>query len=390
MEQTKGGTLHKALLGLVLVALNALVCPAHAADVTLTMTGDNAVLYDSVRDACAPIDVPDINPRAYRDAHGQVVMFALHFVNRALRGPDLTHLKIDCRVALDSAFDADPARYDDRRYIAATWTADGTAVSALIHEEYHADLHKTCRVADSLGCWFNTVLAFHSGDGGASFTPASPLVVASAPFRQDVEQGRHRGFFNPSNMVSDGRYTYAFISTTGWDGQAPGNCLFRTANPADSGSWRAYDGTHFSVRFANPYLSRARPKPCRSIAPFLFPVGAVVRDARHNLWVAVFQAAQGGPYPLEGFYYATARDLLHWSAPRLLMAGRTAYSDLCKVGPSIINYPSILDPGSTSRNFDTIGDHPLLFFDIIAVKDCQTMQRLLVYRPLHLDWDKRS
>ena len=42
--------------------------------------GDNTILYDSKRDACAPIDVPDINARAYRDADGSVVMFAMHFV----------------------------------------------------------------------------------------------------------------------------------------------------------------------------------------------------------------------------------------------------------------------------------------------------------------------
>ncbi len=348
------------------------------------MTGDNTILYDSKRDACAPIDVPDINPRAYRDARDQVVMFAMHFQNRALRGPNLTHLKLDCHVALDSAFDANPAHYDDRRYIAATWTTNGRDVSALIHEEYHADDHKTCRVGDSLGCWFNTVLAFHSADGGASFAPSAPLVVASAPFRQDVEQGRHRGFFNPSNMFADGRYTYALISTTGWTSQAPGNCLFRTTNPADAGSWRAFDGKGFNVRFGNPYTSRPRPSPCQTIAPFLFPVGAVVHDVTHRVWIAVFQAAAGGPYPLEGFYYATGTDLLHWSEPRLLMAGHTIYGNLCQAGASIINYPSILDPTSSSRNFDVIGAQPLLFFDIIAIENCQTAQRLLVYRPLKL------
>ena len=370
----------------LLLALAALPAPARA-DATLTLTGDNAILYDSQRDACAPIDVPDINPRAYRDASGQVVMFAMHFQNRALRGPDLTHLKLDCKVVLDSAFDANPAHYDDRRYVAATWTTDGTNVAALVHEEYHADNHKTCSVADSLGCWFNTVLAFHSGDGGGSFVPSNPLVVASAPFRQNVEQGRHRGFFNPSNMFSDGRYTYAFISTTGWTGQAPGNCLFRTTNPSDSGAWRAWDGNSFSVRYANPYTSHAKPLACQNIEPFLFPVAAVVHDTRHKLWIALFQSAVTGTTPLEGFYYATARDLFHWSAPRLLMAGRTAYSDLCKVGSSIVNYPSILDPTSPSRNFDTIAGRPLLFFDIIAIEGCQTGQRLLVSRPLKLDYD---
>ena len=375
---------------LALLALAALPCPARAADVTMTLTGDNTILYDSKRDACAPIDVPDINARAYRDADGSVVMFAMHFQNRALRGPDLTHVRIDCHVALDSALDANPAHYDDRRYIAATWTTNGRDVSALVHEEYHADQHKTCRVGDSLGCWFNTVLAFQSADGGASFVASAPLVVASAPFKQDVEQGRHRGFFNPSNMFSDGRWTYAFISTTGWAGQAPGNCLFRTAKPADIGAWRAWDGKGFTVRYESPYSSRAEPKPCASIAPFLFPVGAVVRDQRHKVWIAVFQAAATGATSLEGFYYATAHDLFHWSAPRLLMAGRTAYSNLCAVGPSIINYPSLMDPTSTSRNFDTIGDRPLLFFDIIAVAGCETGQRLLVSRPLKLDRDAKQ
>ena len=103
---------------------------AQARDLQLELTGSPTVLYDSVRDACAPIDVPDINPRAFRDASGRVVMFALHFVNRPLRGPDLTHLKIDCHVALESALDPDPSHYNDRSYIAATWTSRWDKASA--------------------------------------------------------------------------------------------------------------------------------------------------------------------------------------------------------------------------------------------------------------------
>lgn len=362
----------------------ALAGSAQARDLKLALTGGPSVLYDSVRDACDPIDVPDINPRAFRDASGRVVMFALHFVNRPLRGPDLTHLKIDCHVSLDSKLDPNPSRYDDRSYIAATWTPDGTNVSALVHHEYHADEHKLCSVDNSLGCWFNTVLAYHSGDGGANFTRSKPLVVASTPFTQAVQQGRHRGFFNPSNIVNDGGYEYVFTSTTGWDRQAAGSCLLRSPNPADSGSWRAFDGFKFSVRFGDPYKGEARFDPCATVEPFLLPIGSVVRHAASKLWVAVFQAAAGGAYPVDGFYYAIGRDLLHWSTPQLLLAGKTAYADLCKVGPSVINYPSILDPRSSSRNFDTVGDHPLLFFSIIQVKNCQTTRRLLVYRPLDL------
>ncbi len=374
---------HRSILALCLL-YGLGTTTTKAADLSLAFAGPASVLYDSNRDACDPIDVPDINPRAYRDASGRVVVYALHFINRPLRGPDLLHLKIDCHVALNSALDADPAHYDDRSYIAATWTSDGTAVSALVHHEYHADQHRKCKVEDPLGCWFNTILAYHSNDGGTTFTKASPLVVASAPFTQAVEQGRHRGFFNPSNIFSDGTFAYVFTSTTGWTGQAPGSCLFRTSHPADSGSWRAFDGNTFSIRYPDPYKSKAVPKACATIEPFLFPIGSIVRHAASKLWVAVFQAPASGIYPVDGFYYTTGRDLMHWEPPRLLLAGKTAYSDLCKVGPSIINYPSLLDPASSSRNFDKIGDNPVLFFTIIAVRNCQTAQRLLVHRPLKL------
>src|ERR1700712_3573502 len=104
---------------------------AHAADLTLTLSGKPSVVFNSTRDGCDANDVPDLNPRAYRDSSGRVSLFGLHFINRALRGADFGHLKIDCHVALDSPLDADPAHYADRNFIAATWTLDGRNVSAL-------------------------------------------------------------------------------------------------------------------------------------------------------------------------------------------------------------------------------------------------------------------
>ncbi|WP_158807639.1 hypothetical protein [Beijerinckia sp. L45] len=369
---------------LVLVFGLMFAAPAHGADLTLTLSGTPSVVFNSTRDGCEPNDIPDLNPRAYRDSNGGVTLFGLHFFNRALRGPDFAHLKIDCHVALGSPLDADPAHHADRNFIAATWTPDGRSVSALVHEEYHADDHGRCRVSGELGCWYNSVLAYQSHDGGANFDEASPLVVASAPFTQDVEQGRHRGFFNPSNIVADGPYRYAFVSTTGWDSQPFGNCLFRTDDPSKPASWRAYDGTAFTIRYADPYKAKSKPKPCKAIAPFAYAVGGVVHHRPSNLWIAVFQAPSGGVFPVDGFYYAVGRDLLHWGAPRLLVAGKTLYGDLCKAGPSIINYPSLLDPTSSSRNFDEIGATPELFFTIMQVAGCQTGERLLVRQPLTL------
>ncbi len=349
----------------------------------VAVTGAPSIIFDTARDGCSPDDMPDISPRAYRDASGAMVMFALHDSNHPLRGPDIAHLKVDCHAALASPGDADPARYDDRNFVTATWTDDGRSVSALVHEEYHADHHGRCRLDDELGCWFNTILAYRSGDGGASFVRQRPAVVAAAPFRQDVGQGRHRGFFNPSNIVADGRARYALIVTTGWDGQPYGSCLFRTDDPARPGSWRAWDGAGFTIRYDDPYAVRApAAKPCGTIEPFAYAVGSLVRHRATGTWIAVFQAKAGGAFPLDGFYVAESRDLLHWGAPELLLAGPTLYDDLCHAGPTIIGYPTMLDAGSASRNFDEVGDHPDLLFTTMAVANCRTGGRVLRRRGL--------
>lgn len=376
-------------LGLMLLALSGRI--ALAGDLTVAITGAASAVFDSTHDGCEADDFPDINPRAFRDASGQIVMFALHDVNRALRGPDFAHLKIDCHVALGSPFDPDPAHYADRNFIAATWTRDGRAVGALVHHEYHADDFHRCRAVGDLACWYNTILDYRSSDGGRDFSRARPPVVAAAPFRQDVEQGRHRGFFNPSNIVTDAGHLYALISTTGWAGQPYGNCLFRTDGPETPGSWRAYDGSRFSIRYEDPYTAKApRPKPCQTIGPFTFPVGSIVRHRPSNSWIALFQASAGRAFPLDGVYYATSRDLLHWSDPRILLAAKTLYDDLCTAGPSIVNYPAMLDPRPRSRNFDEVGDHPDLFLTTIRVENCQTGARKLVREELTITQGPKS
>lgn len=342
------------------------------------------IVFDSSHDGCVSDDMPDINARAFRDAKGDIVMFALYDMNRALRGKDLAHLKLDCHVVLASHFDPNPAHYDDRNFLTATWTADGRNVVAIVHQEYHADMHGRCSVHTDLGCWYNTVVAYRSKDGGENFVRSHPLVVAVAPFRQDVGQGRHRGFFNPSNIFSDGTYEYFFAGTTGWDGQPFGACLFRSATPENSASWRAYDGHAFTIRYDDPYAPRfAVPRPCSVISPFAFPVGAVVRARASGVWIAVFQASRNaGAFPVDGFYYATAKDLLRWSPPRLLLAGKTLFSNLCAAGPSIIAYPSLLDPTAKGRNFDDVGNAPFLYYAKIKVANCATGARQLVRQRL--------
>ena len=361
------GRWHNALLALCLLVLPAAGLP----DAQVSLAGAPQTMYDSTTDGCTGIDTPDLNPRAFRDDKGQVVFFGLHFVNRALRGPDLSHLKIDCKVVLDSKENPDPAAFDSRNYIASTWTDDGKTVSAIIHHEYHADHYGTCKAKGDLACWYNSLLAFRSQDGGRAFAKNTPSVVAVAPFRQEVEQGRHRGFFQPSNTVHDGKWRYFFGATTGWSGQDAGNCLFRSDTPMDSGSWRAYDGKGFSATFANPYAGAVpHPASCTVVGPFIFPVGAVVRLRGSGLWIAVVQASRTGDFPIDGFYTATSRNLLDWSLPRLLVAGKTLYNGPCDSGGSVISYPSLLDEAAQGRNFDDTGPAPWLYYTELGTKGC--------------------
>jgi hypothetical protein len=374
-------------LAAALAATPAAAEPAAAPALELTVAGAVETVFTPARDACDGNDVPDAPLRAFHAADGGVVAFGLHYVNRALRGPTLDAIAIDCKVVLNSKHLADPAAYDDYNWIAAVWTEDGRHVDALIHHEYHANEHPgRCAYEDMMSCWYNAILGYRSNDAGASFARAGrDFVVAAAPFPQDRFQGRHRGFFNPSNIVGDGEWRYFLASTTGWDGQHYGVCLFRTRDPSDPTSWRAWDGRAFSIRFADPYRARKPPRdarPCRTIAPFQAPVGSIVRQRASGLWLAVYQAWKDeGYHPVAGFYYATSRDLTTWSAPHLLIAGATNYDDPCKAPGVLLGYPSLVDPRSRARNFDEVRAGAELYYVTLQTKGCAiTSKRDLLRR----------
>ncbi|GJE19466.1 hypothetical protein [Methylobacterium marchantiae] len=356
----------------------------------LTLVGGPTTIFKAGRDACDGADVPDASARAFRDSSGDVAVFGMHYRNRVLRGPSLDQLKLDCAVVLESGEKADPAAYDDRSWITATWTDDGVAVSALVHHEYQANEHEgRCKSKVYIECWYNTIVVATSGDGGRSFGRTEPpTVVAGAPFRQEVGQGRQRGFFNPSNIVADGRWRYVLIATTGWstggDDQSAGVCLFRTDKPSDPSRWRAWTGLGFTASFPDPYTKPTLlSETCKPLEPFPAPVGALVRHRATGAWIAVFMAAAGGRFPESGFYWTTSRDLLTWDQPRLLLGGSTLYDDPCKAKGDLIAYPSLLDPRATGRNFDDARDTAYLTYVTLRREGCTvTSDRDLVRRPL--------
>lgn len=386
-----------AWLATVFVLFCSVVTQAHAAEPRFVATpvGPPLIVFDPRRDACDGHDVPDVPLRAWRDRDGAIRAFALHYENRRMGGASLLALKPDCRVVFRGNDNSDPARYDDKSWIAATWTADGRIIHALAHHEFQAHRHKgRCAFPEYIRCWWNAILALHSENGGEDFAKTRAPVVAATPFPSESEQGRHRGFFNPSNIVEKDGWLHALIATTGWNaaprraGQQGGACLFRMAK--SGGEWRAFDGKAFSASFPDPYGATPPGQPCRVLRPFPAPVGSVTRHRPSGAWLAVYQAAKGMPdgfggvHAESGFYLSSSRDLLDWSPPSLVLETRTLYDSPCGTD-ALRSYPVLIDERAQTRNFEDIGDEALLFFSEMAVSDCRhSSERKLIARKVRI------
>lgn len=402
---TRSGSMLKRELGQIggrfqwRLATAGLVCAvlaqgmARAAETAFVATpvGPPVVVFDPKRDACDGHDVADVPLRAWRGEDGLIHAFALHYENRRLSGKSLLALKIECPVVFRGNGDGDPRKFDDRIWIAATWTMDGKSVHALAHHEFQANTHKgRCRFDDYMKCWWNSILNIRSTDGGRSFRRAELQVMAATPFPQEVEQGRHRGFFNPSNIIARDGAAYTLIGTTGWSGQPGGVCLFRSPDPA-GGDWRGWNGTGFVARFPNPYAGQAPAgQTCRTLSPFPAPVGSLVRHRPSGRYLAVYQASAGAPDGMggvvaePGFYLSASANLVDWSPPTLVLATKSYYDDACGAG-TIRNYPVLIDERAEGRNFDNVGDEALLFFAETRVEGCQhTSDRKLIARKVRI------
>jgi hypothetical protein len=355
--------------------------------VTVHLAGEEQIEFRWATDRCNDNDIPDAPARAFRDGTGQIQLLATHYDNRLFTVTDGKLKRSGCRIVLDSAGDPNPAHYRDRRWIAATWTDDGKLVHALVHHEYQGHRHPgACSSTDYISCWYNTITYARSNDGGQTFVQSDPPeVVAAAPFEQSVGQGRHRGFFSPTNIIRMGKYWYVMIYTTGWDGQPAGMCVFQTSDVAQPGLWRAWNGKAFESRFGDPYSGSANPSAmCRPVTQNWF--GSIQRVEGSDSIIAVFfhEAVTGGVRSWQ-LAYSVSQDLIAWNAPIDLKAlsylGSRDCSDLSRYA-----YPSLIDLTMPSRNFDTIGASADLFVTRLRVKNCRnSFDRDLVRYRIRLD-----
>lgn len=343
--------------------------PGHTADpppvLRITPASAPQFLYRWSADRCEDEFLPDSPARAFRRADGRMVLLTAHRENWSLVGDSFRTLRPTCASILRSS--SYSRETDGLLWIQAVYTRDGNTITALISQ----DMKTVTRAAGcnnqgrTAQCWLNRIVAATSTDMGRSFSllEANRRVAMSlANEYPSLARGRV-GVFTVSNIVErDGQfYIMAWVQNRG--SQTSGNCLLRSADPMNPSGWRAWDGTSFSLDLNGSQDGRQ----CRTISTGRLPteVRSLSYVTKHNVWVAIVAARQTltGEDAVEvpGFYYSLSPDLMNWSTPRRLMPAplrpREEQNDF------ILSYPSMLDPDSHSRNFDTIdGDRPVLLF----------------------------
>jgi hypothetical protein len=352
--------------------------------------GPEETVFSWARDRCADEDIPDLPARAFRDASGRVQLNSAHYVNRRFIGPSLDRLAHPCDVTMMSGDQANPASFNDREWLASPYTADGRTVYALVHNEYQGNQHPgRCPSNDYFSCWYNAITLAVSRDGGRSFQDARlppEHLVASAPYRYVPDSGAW-GIFTPSNLVlrEDG-YHYALVMAQKHEEQRLGSCLMRTNSLDDPRSWRAWSGSEFDVSFVNPYRGSSGPRSdhiCEPVSPR--EIGNMHESLTYNTYLDKYllvgmaaSAIRGRRGPVWGIHYSVSDDLISWSPRKLIHEVETPWTYECGDSNPIL-YPSVIDHDSRSRNFETTGRRPYLYFTRLHYRNCtQTLNRDLV------------
>ncbi len=374
----------------MVIAVVALVFFRRPATPEVTVTlGDEERVFDYSTDACDRLDVPDTPARAFRDASGTVNLFASHRVTRRDTGPELDALTHDCEVVMGSHEDPRPELFDDREWLAATWTPDGSRVAALVHNEYQGHRHAgRCSSGVYRECWYNSITLATSGNGGGSFDHARPPshLVAALPARYVADTGP-QGIFAASNIVpgrGDG-YLYSMVQLVSEE-HGSGTCVMRTSDPFDAKSWRAWDGEGFGHRFVDPYSEPGPGKDvCRPVSPDR--IGTMRHSLTFNRYLNRYLliGVAGGGKEAPGIYLSTSEDLISWSPRTLLIEAELPWTFEC--GDDLpVNYPSFLDPASPSRNFAVTSQKGYLYFTRLNYEDCRgRLDRDLIRVPVTLE-----
>ena len=343
------------------------------------------VWFNQTRDQCNDRDTVDQAMAAFRRDDGSVVAFSGDNDIKGngvpvpgggffrMVGSSLHDLVRDCTAPVlkgGPAF-ADPASYPHSVWLMATWTEDGETVHGLVHDEYHANVTdaEMCPAGDHGICWYSTILAVKSTDGGRTFeyqtSPQNPRGIAvSSPvgYQPGQEGGRPQGTSaGGHHLVHDPHDGYLYLLTgCGQGAHLPGGeigrCVWRTKDISDVAAWRGWNGAAWTVTSVDPYASPARSSeghlPALVSGSLPGPQSVVYHEGL-ELFIAMGSSltSASGERPKVQTWYMTSTNMTTWSNKR---AAAAAFE---LPGPFLdrANYPHLIDADSPSRNFDVIG-----------------------------------
>lgn len=365
------------------------------------LDGARAAAFDTLKESCEQIDIPDAAARAFRDYKGTIHLIASHYVTRAALGPTLETLKHNCEVVYKSPHDANIADFNDATWLNAFYNVDGKRIVALGHMEYHGWEHPgmCAQKTDTPKCWYNVDTYNLSEDGGYHFArPKAPAnFFLSLPYKYEVNQGP-QGYSVDSNVVKVGEWYYDEVYAWAWPpncgagkGQKPclvqdGACAIRTSNILDPGSWRGWDGKDFTVEFVDPYrgaVAKPQSHVCTAV-PYLDYSTGINYHAASHLFVATLWNQGSASWGPMGVYFTTSPDFVHWSKPELAITQNQMLRHEPE-GNWSYAYFSLIDPKSADSSFMTITDNPYLYY-VRMDGNHPPYQRVLFRQKIKLDW----
>jgi hypothetical protein len=348
------------------------VVPVILADITFIL-GTPEVVFSYRADRCDVMDLPDMTARAVRMSDGSLVLYSGNAPRAyASFGPDFGSLKRSCVPTLVSDDDPTAPSFSNQEWLSTVYRQGGV-YHAIVHNEYHDPVHPNCRQGDTSPanpCWYNALTYASSGDGRTFNQPPAPQhVLAGPPQRWDPSGGRAPGpygYFAPSNIVrrNDGLYYAMFFTIPDRDTPTRrGSCVMRTANLADPSSWRAWDGTGYTLAMPSPYSPEATGQACAIVLPHGID-GSLTYNTYLDRYIYVgATGAQVDGVVTCGFLYALSQDLLTWTPPRVLKEAPVPFPP-CGTGLPMgrEHYPSLIDHADTSTNFEYTGRTPHLYY----------------------------
>jgi hypothetical protein len=263
---------------------------------------------------------------------------SVNFVSRAQRGPSLASLVHSCGPPYYNATEAggndpDPARFHGAEWIEAPHALGGGVVYALTHNDYTNATAARAGAHSNETYLYASVTLFASRDDGLTWAPARPPpahIVAVSPYVNVAgDMGVGIGFGMPSSVFLDPTpagdgwaYTLLLASWGKTVGLQPGGlCLARTRDVSDPGSWRAWDGSAFSVSLNATRLLDPSVDPAQHVCAPLVDASGALLGLRHLslLYSTFFKRyllfGEGGDALPGEWAFTLSDDLVHWDVP---------------------------------------------------------------------------